>query len=307
MEKAAGNPLFDGVYNQKIEAAVSQTLGKPYRIDSLKSTPRGMHKCAVFSGTLGISTPYEVFVKLGRDRQQSPEQFRIEAWQLDYLREYSPMATPKVLGLLLEEDLPLLILEAVPAVEPQSRQDWEQIAQALASLHRVTNDRCGLETHTYLGVFRQDNSWKDSWAEFYGECRLRDTMGLAIKAGNMTAESRGAVEKLIQRLPQIAPEPESFSLLHGDPWIANLLFPGTKVVAIDCGLYYGNREIDLTTTELFKPMPPVFLEAYSYFYPLEPGYHERRDLWKINQWLGHVTLFGERYMGTLMEAVNRYL
>ncbi len=127
MEKAAGNPLFDGVYNQKIEAAVSQTLGKPYRIDSLKSTPRGMHKCAVFSGTLGVSTPYEVFVKLGRDRKQSPDQFRIEAWQLDYLREYSPMATPKVLGLLLEEDLPLLILEAVPAVEPRAARTGNRL------------------------------------------------------------------------------------------------------------------------------------------------------------------------------------
>jgi fructosamine-3-kinase len=306
MAEKTSNPLFDGVYNQRIEAAVSQTLGKPYHIDGLKSTPHGMHKCAVFSGTLGVSTPYEVFVKMGRE-QQSADQFRVEAWQLNYLRDNSPMSTPKVLGLLLEPVPPLLILEAVPAIEPQSNQDWEQIAQALASLHRVTNDRCGLETHTYLGIFRQENSWKDSWTEFYGECRLRDTMGLAIKAGNMTTESRSAVEKLIQRLPQIAPEPENFSLLHGDPWIANLLFTGTKVVAIDCGLYYGNREIDLTTTELFKPMPPIFLEAYNHFYPLEPGFNERRDLWKINQWLGHVTLMGERYMGTLMEAVNRYL
>lgn len=306
MAETASNPLFDGVYNQRIEAAVSQTLGKPYHIDGLKSTPHGMHKCAVFSGTLGVSAPYEVFVKMGRE-QQSVDQFRVEAWQLDYLRDNSPMSTPKVLGLLLEPVPPLMILEAVPAIEPQSNQDWEQIAQALASLHRVTNDRCGLETHTYLGIFRQENSWKDSWTEFYGECRLRDTMGLAIKAGNMTTESRSAMEKLIQRLPQIAPEPENFSLLHGDPWIANLLFTGTKVVAIDCGLYYGNREIDLTTTELFKPMPPIFLEAYNHFYPLEPGFNERRDLWKINQWLGHVTLMGERYMGTLMEAVNRYL
>ena len=54
-------------------------------------------------------------------------------------------------------------------------------------------------------------------------------------------------------------------------------------------------------------MTERFFAAYHEVYPIDPGYEERKDLWRINQWLGHVTLYGEKYMGRLMAAVEKYL
>jgi fructosamine-3-kinase len=132
-------------------------------------------------------------------------------------------------------------------------------------------------------------------------------MKMAVDAGNMTKEQCMPIEKLIHKLPELCGPTQAFSLLHGDPWPGNLLFDGKQMIAIDCSIYYGNREIDLSTVDFFYPVSEYFFKAYHEVYPIDPGYQERKALWQINQWLGHVTLFGEDYMPKLMNAVNRYL
>ena len=89
--------------------------------------------------------------------------------------------------------------------------------------------------------------------------------------------------------------------------MGNLMFDGKELVAIDCSLYYGNREIDLTNVDFFCPVPQTFFDAYNEAYPIEYGFEERRDLWKINQWLGHVALFGEKYIQKVMDCAKKYL
>jgi hypothetical protein len=296
------NLLTDGAYNQAIENAVTASIGKPFRITGIRENKTGaMHAAAIFEGE-----SLDVFVKAGTN-PFSPDQFAAEAWELDYIRSHSPVKTPEVIAVVEEGDTALLILEAIDVVTPGTKRDWELLGQGLASLHRIHHDKCGLERQTYLGIFKQDNTWKDTWTEFYGECRLRDTMKMAVDAGKMNPEACAMLERLITRLPELCPPQTAFSLLHGDPWIGNLLYNGHELVLVDCSIYYGNREIDLTTVDFFCPVSPVFFDAYKEAYPLDPGYEERRDLWKINQWLGHVTLYGEKYMGTLMDAVKKYL
>jgi fructosamine-3-kinase len=63
----------------------------------------------------------------------------------------------------------------------------------------------------------------------------------------------------------------------------------------------------LSTVDFFFPVPEHFFSAYNEAYPIDPGYKERKPLWQINQWLGHVTLFGDKFMSKLMDAVNPYL
>ncbi|PWL99013.1 MAG: hypothetical protein DBY04_02620 [Clostridiales bacterium] len=296
------NILTDGRYNKIIEKAVSSYTGKPFHITAIKENKEGaMHPAALIEGD-----SFRVFVKAGTN-SFSPEQFQAEAWELDYIRTHSDVKTPEVIAVVKEEDAVLLILEAIDIVTPETKQDWERLGQGLASLHRTENDRCGFEYPTYLGIFKQDNTWKDTWPEFYGECRLRDSMKMAVDAGNMTAAECAEVEALIAKLPSICPPMTSFSLLHGDPWIGNLLYDGKQLVAIDCSIYYGNREIDLTTVDFFCPVSPLFFEAYNEAYPIDPGFAERSDLWKINQWLGHVTLYADKFKGKLMDAVRKYI
>ena len=179
------NLLTDGAYNQAIENAVTASIGKPFRITGIRENKTGaMHAAAIFEGE-----SLDVFVKAGTN-PFSPDQFAAEAWELDYIRSHSPVKTPEVIAVVEEGDTALLILEAIDVVTPGTKRDWELLGQGLASLHRIHHDKCGLERQTYLGIFKQDNTWKDTWTEFYGECRLRDTMKMAVDAGKMNPEDR---------------------------------------------------------------------------------------------------------------------
>lgn len=295
-------------YRIAVENTVTACMGDHFTVTNVRAThAAAMHETAFFDGRLGIiGTPHSVFVKLGKNTF-SHEQFDMEAKGLDYIRQNSSVKTPRVIGVAHTEEAALLILEAIQAVRPETKTDFECLGRGLASLHRTKNDRCGFDFPTYLGIFRQDNTWKSSWREFFGECRLYDTLKMAIKAEKMDAAECAVIERLVSRLPVICPEPESFSLLHGDPWLGNLLYDGKELIMIDCSLYYGNREIDLTTVDFFFPVSEHFFAAYEEVFPTEDGFRERADLWKINQWLGHVTLYGDKYKDRLWNAVRKYL
>lgn len=260
-----------------------------------------MHDAGIFKGE-----NLDVFVKTGIN-SFSFDQFTQEAWGLQYIKTNSQIETPNIINVLNIDGAALLVMEAIDAKPVESNRDWEILGRGLAALHKTSWTRCGLETHSYLGIFRQDNRPMDTWAEFFGERRLRETMKMAVDAGKITYEQCLPVERLIRKLSEICDPTEPFSLLHGDPWPGNLLFDGKRMIAIDCSIYYGNREIDLSTVDFFYPVSEYFFDAYHEVYPIDPGYKERKALWQINQWLGHVTLFGEEYIPRLMNAVNAYL
>ncbi len=302
------NILTDGRFDKAVVRAVAAYTGEAFQITGIReNTASAMHDAAFFEGTLGLlKTPFCVFVKAGTN-PFSEEQFRAEARGLDYIREHTPVKAPRVIGVEYEGNTALLILEVIEAKKPASKADWEKMGQGLAALHRVTADTCGFDFSTYLGIFRQDNTRKKTWREFFGECRLQDTMKIGLAWGKLNADDCRLIERLIARLPAICPEPSCFSLLHGDPWVGNLLFDGNELVLIDCSLYYGNREIDLTTVDFFCPVPQYFFDAYRECFPIEAGFEERADLWEINQWIGHVILYGDRYRPKLAEAAAKYV
>lgn len=296
------NILLDGRYNHIIETAVTAKTGISFHITDIQKIHTGaMHSVAIFVGER-----FSVFVKAGTS-VYSEEQFRAEAFELEYIRAHTPIRTPQVIDVLKVGDVALLILETIKEIKPETAHDFEILGRGLAALHRISYDKCGFERPTYLGIFKQDNTWKSTWTEFYGECRLRDTMGMAVRAGKMHEKDCEIIEKLIAKMPSLSLEPKEISLLHGDPWTGNLMYDGKELVLIDCSLYYGNREIDLTTVNFFGPVPRAFFDAYHEVFPIEKGFEERADLWKINQWLGHVALYGDQYKEPLFRAVHRYL
>ncbi len=302
------NLLMDGRFTAAVEKAVTDFTGERFIVTNLRENKvSAMHDAAFFEGELGIlKTPFSVFVKAGTN-PYSPEQFEAEANGLRYIRTHSPVKAPEVIGVLTVDGTALLILEVVKAVKPETKADFAKMGQGLAEFHHVTSDTCGFDFSTYLGIFKQDNTRKPTWREFYGECRLRDTMNIGLQRGKLNAADCELIERLIARLPVVCPEPKTFSLLHGDPWLGNLLYDGHELVLIDCSLYYGNREIDLTTVDFFCPVSDYFFDAYKESFPLEEGFRERVNLWKVNQWIGHVILFGDRFRGKLADAVHPYL
>jgi protein-ribulosamine 3-kinase len=47
--------------------------------------------------------------------------------------------------------------------------------------------------------------------------------------------------------------------------------------------------------------------AYRELMPIDPGFAERRDLWRIPSYLAAITVEGPGYLGKLTDALERYL
>jgi fructosamine-3-kinase len=78
-------------------------------------------------------------------------------------------------------------------------------------------------------------------------------------------------------------------------------------VVFDPAVYYGDREADLAMTSLFGGFPPEFYRSYHNAWPLEPGHHERRDLYNLYHVLNHLNLFGGDYLRQAQEMMDRLL
>ena len=297
--------MLSGRFNCEIEHSVSKYLGREWKISEIiQSTARAMHGAATFHGN-----GHSIFIKEG-DNPFSHDQFIQEACGLGHIRANSPIATPDVIDVLHIDGITLLLMELIDAKPPEAKADWEVLGRGLATLHKTTRETCGLETHSYLGIFKQVNTQMDNWIDFFAQRRLMDSFKLAIEAKKISDEEillvGNSLEKIINKLPEITGPDQPFSLLHGDSWLANLLFDGKKLVMIDCSIYYGNREMDISTIDFFCPVSDYLFGAYNECYPIAHGYKDRENLWRINQWLGHITL-SARYMPKLMDAMNCYL
>lgn len=125
------------------------------------------------------------------------------------------------------------------------------MGKQLAQLHKCTNEKnqFGFFENNYIGETPQINTWKDSWADFFVECRLRPQIDLFINNGNILNEKDALLSTVHSILSVHHPQP---SLLHGDLWGGNAAFisPSTPVL-YDPACYYGDRETDIVMTKVF--------------------------------------------------------
>jgi protein-ribulosamine 3-kinase len=78
-------------------------------------------------------------------------------------------------------------------------------------------------------------------------------------------------------------------------------------VAIDPAVYYGHPEMDLAYIDFFHPVPKDVLNADRDEIPIDPGFRERRDLWRVYGYLAIVEVDGTPYLPQLINAVRKYL
>ena len=78
-------------------------------------------------------------------------------------------------------------------------------------------------------------------------------------------------------------------------------------MVIDPAVYYGNPEMDLAYIDYFQPVPQEVFDAYQDKLPIDPGFWERRDLWRVWGFLAAVTVEGAGYLEMLSKAVRRYI
>ena len=258
------------------------------------------HQAAILS-----DGSYSVFVKFSEAANGS-DQFEIELAGLRLLTQRSGVLTPTPIGILLVDGGSLLVLEAADVIERGPKQ-WRQIGQALACIHKVKGDQCGLDTQGYFGPLYQDNRPMRSWSAFYAERRLWPRLMGAVDSGNLPSNVIQQVEKLISRLPELCGPETVPCLLHGDAQQNNYISTELGAMVIDPAVHYGNPEFDLAYIDYFQPVPEDVFRGYQEELPIDPGFSQRRDLWRIYGYLAAVTVEGAGYLSMLTEAVQEYV
>lgn len=295
------HPLRTDRFRIPVETLVSGYVGRKWTATKF----RDMNEFSSHPSALLSDGSFAVFVKLST-AANGLEQFDVEIGGLRLLSELSGVLTPTPVGNLSVAGGMLMVLEAAQAVERTSIQ-WRQIGQTLARIHRVRGSQFGLETNCYFGPLYQDNRPMSDWSTFYVERRLWPRLMGAINSGHMPTEVIRQVEKLISRVPALCGPPVEPTLLHGDAQQNNFISTEREAVVIDPAVYYGHPEMDLAYIDYFQPVPDVVLSAYREELPIDPGFYERRDLWRVYGYLAAVEVEGAASLPKLTGAVQKYL
>jgi fructosamine-3-kinase len=283
-----------------LEEAVSKHCSREWRVQSARDmSDFAVHHCAILS-----DESLAVFAKYS-EAPEASKQFEIELAGLQYLSERAGVMVPTPMAVVPVESGTLLIMEALNAIERGPRQ-WRQIGRTLARMHRVKSDRCGFHMDNYFGPLEQDNTPAQDWATFYRDRRILPCLRTAVDSGNLPSSVASQVETVIQRLPELCGPEVTPSLLHGDAQQNNFISTAEGAYVIDPAVYYGNPEIDLAYIDYFLSVPDDVLDGYREEMPIDSGFFERRDLWRVSGYLAAVAVEGRVHLKRLTDALKPY-
>ena len=207
-------------------------------------------------------------------------------------------------------DKAFLLMESLKPA-PMARDFWERFGHALADMHKadmtalLSEKKYGFPKDNYIGAGFQKNDAKDSWVEFFRDCRLLPQLDRARTVLGSSDIRR--IEHLMEHLDEYLIEPEHPSLLHGDLWSGNFLVgPDGNAWLIDPAAYVGCAEADIAMTELFGGFSDAFYGAYRESGLIQPGYEERREIYNLYRMLNHLNLFGGSYLYAVERIISRF-
>ena len=222
------------------------------------------------------------------------------------------IATPKLIckGIDEQKSISFLMMEVIEGGGIKSSA-YRTMGYEFAALHQaetkdfVSGGRYGFMHDNYIGASVQINTPRENWIDFFRECRLEVQIRMAERIlDNGTLKS---ALKLLDSFDYYLIEPEKPSLLHGDMWGGNYMFNSAgKAVLIDPAAYVGCAEADLAMTEMFRPMPMEFYEAYYEKNLVMDGYEDRKELYNLYHWLNHLNLFGGGYYDSVVRTIRHY-
>jgi fructosamine-3-kinase len=305
--------LLDLAIVTAIERAASAHRGRPWSVQGFTDLgARAAHPAGILHGT-----PFSVFAKLSQDAEFGRAQLAAELAGLELITRLAAVRTPTPVaaGLVSAGTGWLLLFEALTERIGAARtaEDFAGIGHTLAALHRVTAERFGLAGRGgFFGSLPQDNRPVPSnrWADFYADRRVRPMLRLAVNSGNLPAGLADRTERRIERLPDLCgPEPRP-SLLHGDAQQHNFVCTTGGAVVIDAAPYFGHPEIDLALIDYFEPISPIVFEAYQEMRPIDDGFEERRELWRVFSYLAVIAVdgqnpFGRQFVARLAGALGQ--
>ena len=264
---------------------------------------------------LSLSNGKKVFLKSNSIRNS--RFFITESHGLQALRSTGAIGVPEVLGAGTDErrEIAFLLLEYIDSAS-RVKDYWEIFGHQLAKMHRADcrlsikqtdgHEGFGFSEDNYIGASPQKNSPKESWIDFYRECRLLPQIEMA--DAFFDPGMRKKFIRLLDHLDSYLREPEFASILHGDLWSGNVLCGNDgKAWILDPAAYIGDFETDLAMTQLFGSFPGAFYSAYNEINPIDESYSDRRNIYHLYHLLNHLNLFGRTYLGSVAEILNTYV
>ncbi|MBV5314432.1 MAG: fructosamine kinase family protein [Prolixibacteraceae bacterium] len=213
---------------------------------------------------------------------------------------------PKVIWSKEVNDFPgLLLMEYVqPAGNTTGFE--EQLGRGIARLHRKTASAFGFHHSNYCGTTIQDNTWTNSWPEFYGQRRIWALVQQIKAERGMSSEELKIYEGLVCKMFVLLGHQTVSSLIHGDLWSGNYMYATNGPALIDPACYYADREMELGMMQLFGGFSSRVWEAYQEEFPLPEGWQERIRLHQLYHILNHYLLFGGSYGRQALEIAQYY-
>ena len=303
--------LLDPTTVERIEAAASAHAGRAWRMSTWTDlSDRSSHPAMIMR-----DESLAVFAKLATPveaaSQLTSELAGLRLVAASGVRVPEPIGSGRV-------DLPdgstALLLEALDERVDRTPTDWQHIGRSLAQLHSVEGQSYGAPTNGYFGPLLMDNSpvGSNTWTEFYAVRRVLPYLRTARDAGSVDATTTAKVEALVARLPELAGPDPGPRLLHGDAQHHNFLSTDAGAVMIDVSPYFGHPELDLALLDYFAPVPPETWASYTEIRPIDEGFAQRRELWRVFAYLGILTVdtvtdLGRSFHSRLQHALGRYL
>jgi len=245
----------------------------------------------------------EAFVKTRPDAV--PGEYAAEAAGLAWLAEPGALRTPAVLD--VGEDY--LALEWVPPGRLDAA-GVQELGPGLAATHMAGAESFGATgtgAVSGFGSLRLSNEPTDDWPAFYGERRLRPLARIARERAALSGAGIEAVERVCERMAELAGPGEPPARLHGDLWSGNVMADADgRPWLIDPSAYGGHREVDLAMLRLFGAPSERVFAAYEEVAPLAEGWRERVELYQLLPLLVHALLFGGSYRGAAERIAMRY-
>ena len=231
--------------------------------------------------------------------------FEAEMIGLNEIQSSNSIRAPRAFGCGMVGQQAFIVMEYI---ELSGRPDPVLLAQQLATMHRYTRDQFGFAVDNTIGSTPQVNSFSRDWAGFWQQQRLGYQLSLARTNGfgnELFDTGMRLNEQVCHFFSDYTP---LASLLHGDLWSGNQGADshGNPVI-YDPACYYGDHEADLAMMELFGSPGQRFFDAYDDLFPIDAGYHARRELYNLYHILNHANLFGASYLSQAKQMIASLL
>ncbi|MFF4759518.1 fructosamine kinase family protein [Streptomyces sp. NPDC001292] len=239
-------------------------------------------------------------------RGENPQAVRAEAAGLRWLAEARAVRVPAVHG----HDHRWLVTDRVPSGRPGPGAAV-RFGRDLAALHAAGAPAFGAAPpggprEAYIGLAPMLNVPGTDWPRWYAEHRVLPYLRRAVDAGTLRPAEAAVIERVLERLPELAGPAEPPARLHGDLWNGNVLWGADgEVWLIDPAAHGGHRETDLAMLQLFGcPHLDRVLDGYQQVAPLSDGWAGRVGLHQLFPLLVHTVLFGRGYAEQAVAAAR---